>query len=137
MTPKYGVAILGAVLGLTINIAHSDSIAPTECHLFEGQWAGKWNGGRATAITVKNIKKEGDGCIADVKYAWGELGESTLVREAGSLDVKGSVEGSVLYVPLAKYNASASFNPDGDSVLNGVWKKKGYGDPLSGTFTKQ
>jgi len=94
-------------------------------------------GGRATAITVKNIRADGDTCVADVKYAWGALGESELVREAGSLDVKGSIEGSYLYVPLIQYDASARFTPESDTILSGIWRKDGYGDPLPGTFKRQ
>jgi len=137
MTYKCRAAFFGAVLVFLTNVAFGAGNVPSECLRFEGIWSGKWIKGRATAITVKNIRPEGDGCVADVKYAWGALGESKFVREAGSLDVKGSIEGSYLHVPLSKYNASARFTPDSDTVLNGLWKKEGYDDPLSGAFAKQ
>jgi len=137
VTYKCKAAFLVVVLTVFANVALGDGNVPSECLRFEGIWSGKWNRGRATAITVSNIRSEGDGCVADVKYAWGALGESTLVREEGSLGVKGNIEGNYLYVPLAKYNASARFIPDSDTVLDGIWKKEGYGDPLSGSFTKQ
>jgi len=142
MTNRYTAALLGAALMLFANAAVADSDVPNSCLHFKGIWSGKWKQGRATAITVTNIKAEGEAdsenCSADVRYAWGALGESKLVREAGSLDVKGSIEGNYLYVPLSKYNAKARFTRgDSDTVLNGIWSKQGYGSPLSGTFAKQ
>jgi hypothetical protein len=112
--------------------------APPECMRFMGEWSGKWNEGRATAIIVKKIKKRDATCIAEVRYAWGEKGDSTLVREAGYLDVPdGTIENNVLHVPLTKYDAKATFSPDTENVLSGTWKKEGYGKTLVGTFKKK
>ncbi len=127
---------IGALWIPTAAFAAGD--APRECARFIGEWSGKWDEGRATAVTVKGVNMRDATCIAEVRYAWGEKGDSKLVKEAGFLDVPGStIENGVLTVPLTKYEAKATFTFDTENTLKGTWKRDGYSKTLVGTFKKK
>jgi len=115
--------------------------APPECTRFLGEWStNEWDepNSRATAISVKSVRKQESTCIAEVRYVWGEKGDSKLVKEAGFLDVSDStIEGNVLTVPLTKYQARAKFTYDTTSTLKATWKRDGFSKTLNAIFKKK